>query len=258
MEKSIHQFAATGFQAASDAYERGRPEYPPEAVSQLIQELCISSQTYVVDLGAGTGKLTKLLAKTNAKITAVEPVEAMRNKFHSILPEVEILQGTAESIPLETGSVDAVVVAQAFHWFRGSIAVPEIHRILKPNGKLGLIWNARDEHASWVAKLTEVLDRYENGAPRYKSGLWKNAFLETNLFTPFHETHFKYSQHGDISLILDRVGSISFIASLSVEEKNKALDEVKKIVTDEMQMSNISQIELPYRTDVYICQKKSF
>ena len=255
LEKSIHHFAAEGFQAESEAYERGRPEYPTDAVDHLIRELKITSQSVVVDLGAGTGKLTKMLTQRGVNVIAIEPVEGMRKKLKQVLPDIEMIDGTAEKIPLQSESVDAVVVAQAFHWFDGDKAIPEIHRILKPNGKLGLIWNARDETTPWVAQLSEILDEYENGAPRYKSGNWKKAFDQMKLFKPFQENHFKYLQQGDLNLILDRVGSISFIASLPSDEKNHVLQRISELVKKEMYQSKSSIVTLPYRTDVYVSEK---
>jgi trans-aconitate methyltransferase len=114
--KAIHDAAARGFQIGADAYERGRPEYPKEAVLKLIQELHLTSSKTVVDLGAGTGKFTKLLAAhCEAKIVAIEPVEGMRKRFSALLPAITVSEGTAEATSLLSASVEAVVVAQAFH-----------------------------------------------------------------------------------------------------------------------------------------------
>lgn len=139
---NINSAAAEGFQVGADAYERGRPDFPAEAVEFLIQTLNIHQGSHVLDLAAGTGKLTRRLVPTGAKLTAVEPVEGMRRKFSALLPGVEILEGTAEAIPLAGGSVDAVAVAQAFHWFDGPRALAEIHQVLKPEGRLGLVWTS--------------------------------------------------------------------------------------------------------------------
>ncbi len=112
-EEPIHLFAAKGFEVATESYERGRPDYPTDAIDCLIRELELSPDRVVADLGAGTGKLTKLIKKSQAKIIAIEPVEGMRKKFSSLLPEIEILDGVAEHIPLESQSLDAFVVGQA-------------------------------------------------------------------------------------------------------------------------------------------------
>ncbi len=254
MTDSIHEYAAKGFNLVSDAYENGRPEYPNDAIDFLISELKLNKNSRVADIGAGTGKFTKFLQKCNAEIIAIEPVEGMRKKFSSILPEIKIINGTAEKIPLENNTLDAVVVAQAFHWFDGEQALNEIHRVLKPNGKIGLIWNARDENIPWVAELTEIIDPYERGAPRYKSGNWKKAFAKTNLFSNLNYSKFGYIQRGDVNTIIDRIGSISFIASLANDERNLVLQRVQKLAEKSMIYDN-DAIELPYRTDVFICTK---
>lgn len=245
----IHKKAAIGFDRAGDQYERGRPEYPQDAVNFLISKAGISSASTVVDLGAGTGKFTKLLLPIKANLIAVEPVEGMRKTFSTLLPNVKILAGTAEAIPLEKQSVDAVLVAQAFHWFNGPDALKEIHRVLKPNGKIGLIWNARDESIDWVKRLTEIIDPHEGGAPRYKTMNWKMVFDNTDLFSPLELSHFSYVQYGTVETVVDRIGSISFISALPEEERNHVLDQVRDLLKNQTSMS------LPYRTDVYWCQK---
>ena len=117
---NIHQAAAQGYEVSADSYERGRPEYPSEAVQHLVGALGIREGTAVLDLGAGTGKFTKLLACSGAHLLAVEPVKAMRDKLVEKVPSATVLDGTAEAIPLKSSSLDAVVVAQAFHWFDGT------------------------------------------------------------------------------------------------------------------------------------------
>lgn len=256
MQTSIHDVAARGFEAAPDAYERGRPEYPAAAVAYLVQHLAIQPSTVIVDLGAGTGKFTKFLIPTGAKLIAVEPVAGMRKKLSELLPSVQSIEGTAEKIPLPNGSVDAVIVAQAFHWFNGSTALREIHRVLKSGGRLGLIWNARDESLDWVAQLTDIIDPHEKGAPRYRSGEWKRAFETTSLFTPLEMAEFRHSQIGPPEMVVDRVASISFISALSESEKALVLDQVRSLIRSHPLTSNKTILELPYRTDVFWCERK--
>ncbi len=252
---TIHEKAAVGFDRAGDSYERGRPEYPQDAIDFLVKTLQIDPTSTVVDLGAGTGKFTKLLTQAKATVIAVEPVEGMRKKFQSLYPGIKILSGTAEDIPMEDNSVDAVIAAQAFHWFNGPAAVREIHRVLKPNGKIGLIWNARDESLAWVAELTKIIDPHEGGAPRYKTMNWKKAFVETNLFSRLQLQHFSYSQVGTVETIVDRIGSISFISALSEVDKQKVLTQVRNLVQSHPDTKSRSEVKLPYRTDVYWCEK---
>ena len=147
----IHESAARGFARAPADYERGRPDYPAEAIAWLAQALALGPGRRVLDLAAGTGKLTRALAATGAEVVAVEPVDEMRAFI-----EAEALAGTAEAIPLPAAAVDAVTVGQAFHWFRGDEALAEIHRVLRPHGRLGLVWNLRDSANPFMAALSEL------------------------------------------------------------------------------------------------------
>jgi len=136
MSGAIHQSAARGFALVPETYERGRPMYPFAAVRRLVRELRVKPESRVLDLAAGTGKLTRLLAQLGADVVAVEPVDEMRQRLVETIPGVRALPGTAEAIPLENGSMDAVTVGQAFHWFDGDAALAEIHRVLRPAGVL--------------------------------------------------------------------------------------------------------------------------
>jgi ubiquinone/menaquinone biosynthesis C-methylase UbiE len=156
-ERATVHHAAEAFDRASDEYERGRPSYPAEAVAQLVEALRIGPGRTVLDLAAGTGKLTRLLAGTGARIVAVEPAAGMRRRLEDDLPTVVALAGTAEAIPLGNGTVDAVTVAQAFHWFDGEAAIAEIHRVLVPGGRLGLVWNGRDLRDPFQTRLSEIM-----------------------------------------------------------------------------------------------------
>src|SRR5437016_4501937 len=147
------QARAASFGSAAGAYERGRPPYPPEAIDWLLP----AGAARVLDLGAGTGKLTRQLTGRGLDLTAVEPSEGMREQLRRAVPGVRALAGTAEQIPLPDLSVDAVLVAQAWHWMDPAVAVPEVARVLRPGGQLGLLWNIRDERADWVAGLGAIL-----------------------------------------------------------------------------------------------------
>jgi SAM-dependent methyltransferase len=250
----IHEQASIGFQRAADAYERGRPEYPAGAVECLVRVLKIAGGSRVVELGAGTGKFTKALLTTGAEIVAVEPVDAMRRKLAEQLPGLSIVDGTAEAIPLPDASVDAVVAAQAFHWFRAEEALVEIHRVLKPGSGLSLIWNARDESLAWVRGLTQIIEPYEGSAPRYKSLQWKSAFESSGLFSPLEQAEFTHVQTIPAEAVEDRIASISFIAALPDSTRAAVLEQVRELVRTDPAFRGRKQIDFPYRTDVFWCR----
>jgi len=248
---TIHPSAAQGFQAGAAAYERGRPDYSPEAVDRLVRELAITSGTRVLDLAAGTGKLTRMLVRTGASVVAIEPVEAMRAQLVRAVPEVEILHGTAEAIPLPDRSVDSVTVGQAFHWFDGDRALPEIHRVLRPGGGLGLIWQELDPVRPWIGRLTEIIDRAGKGHPRFQDGAWRGAFERTALFGPLESADSTTVQRGDRETIIDRVASISYVAKLPSDRRETFLAEVRRLLAGDPDTAGDALIELPYRVHVF-------
>jgi len=142
---AVDDVAARGFGAGARAYESARPGYPDEALGILRDEVGVGPGEEVVDLAAGTGKLTRRLVELGAAIRAVEPVGAMSLELERAVPGIEVLDGTAEAIPLPDSSCDVVTVAQAFHWFDAPAALEEISRVLRPGGRLALLWNERDE-----------------------------------------------------------------------------------------------------------------
>jgi SAM-dependent methyltransferase len=251
----LHETAVEGFTKGTDAYERARPSYPPEAVAFVVDRLGIGPGTTVVDLAAGTGKLTRLLVPTGARIVAVEPVEAMRTKFASVVPAVEVLDGSAERLPCADASVDAVTVAQAFHWFRAREAIAELRRVLKPGGGVALAWNSRDASVPWVARLNEVIRWNRGQIPAYDSGAedWAGMFAADGGFTPLELETFAYEQAMDLELLLDRVSSTSYIAALSDSDRAGVLEQVRAVVAGAGLGATFT---LPHTTDVFWCKKR--
>jgi len=223
MRGAIHESAARGFALAPADYERGRPMYPFEAVRRLVRELRVRPDSTVLDLAAGTGKLTRLLAQLSPDVVAVEPVDAMRERLVETLPGVTALAGTAESIPLEDESVDAVTVGQAFHWFDGDAALAEIHRVLRPEGLLALLWNRRVEDDPANRALEALIEAHRADVPSHRSGAWRAAFERTKLFGPLEERVFPNEQSLDADGLVDRIASVSFIAALDEKERTKVL-----------------------------------
>jgi SAM-dependent methyltransferase len=244
---ATHPTATAGFGRAADAYERGRPGYPPEAVAHLAAELGITAGATVLDLAAGTGKLTRALAQTGASLIAVEPVDAMRRLLEGALPGARVLAGTAEAIPVATGAVDAITVAQAFHWFDAERALAEIHRALRPTGGLGLIWNQFDTSVDWVAALQALVHTHRRGEPQYGRSGWRAALEASGLFGPVGERTFGLVQELDTDGLLARIGSTSYIATLPDAARDELFGEIRALVSDLPR-----PLRLPYRTDTFV------
>jgi SAM-dependent methyltransferase len=206
----VHTAAQQGFSKEAAAYERGRPDYPDELIDWLRGPLKLGPGTAVVDLGAGTGKFTRLLRSTVAQVTAIEPVEEMRLQLSRKFPDLRTLAGTAQSMPLQERSAHAVTCAQAFHWFAAADALSEIRRVLIPGGSLGIVWNVRDESVGWVAELTGIVQPYEGDAPRYRTGAWRRLF-PNDLFSDPEETVWDHRHVGSPEeVIVDRRETIAF------------------------------------------------
>jgi SAM-dependent methyltransferase len=234
------------FELVADLYERVRPGYPPEAVRWIAERLDLRRGRIVVDLGAGTGKLTRSLVETGAEVLAVEPGDAMRAELERVLPQVKALRGSAESIPLPDATVDAITVGQAFHWFRFDEALPELHRVLRPGGGVALIWNGRDHDSPLQNEIKALLDPFVPSgravAPRTSSHL-----AESPLFHSFEQRTFRFVQELDADALVGRISSISFVAG-STPEKRAELERKLR----ELAARSGGVVAFPYVTDVYI------
>jgi SAM-dependent methyltransferase len=231
--------------------------YPFEAVRRLVREVGIKPASSVLDLAAGTGKLTRLLAQLGSHVTAVEPVAAMRERLVETVAGVTALEGTAEDIPVDDRSMDAVTVGQAFHWFDGDAALAEIHRVLRRRTRLGLIWNVKDESVDWVRQLAEIIEPYRGTAPRVASGAWKEAFERTELFTPLDRARFSFVHHTDTATVVARVTSISFIAALAPRVRERVVAQVHELLSLHPDTRGQRVFPLRYRTGVYWCERVS-
>jgi MOSC domain-containing protein YiiM/SAM-dependent methyltransferase len=254
---AIHESAAKGFAAGADAYERGRPSYSPEAIAHIVRELRIGPGKTVLDLAAGTGKLTRELVPTGATLIAVEPIPEMGAKLATAVPSAEIRDGTAEAIPAENHSIDAVVVGQAFHWFDGIRAISELRRVLRPDGGLALIWQSRDASVPWVAKLNEIIDRADDGHPRFRTEAWREAFDLSALFDPLEKTEFQFIQRASAGTLVDRVASISYVAAMSEASRQVVLDEVRELFATDPATAGQETIDLPHRVYVYVTRPRA-
>jgi SAM-dependent methyltransferase len=180
----------------------------------------------VVDLAAGTGKLTRPLLATGAEVVAVEPVAEMRA---ALPPEARAVDGTAEAMPLPTASADAVAVAQAFHWFDGDAALREIHRVLRPGGALALVWNRRRMDDPLNQAIEELTAPHRGHISALHTGAWRAVFGGTVLFGPLEERLFPNDQFLDADRLVDRIASVGFIAALDREERTEVLRAVRTL-----------------------------
>lgn len=243
--------AAAAFEDVADQYERGRPGYPAAAVSFLVDSLALGPGATVVDLAAGTGKLTRLLVPSGARVLAVEPVAGMRRVLRATVPGVDVVDGTAEHMPLADAAADACTVGQAFHWFRGEAALAEIHRVLRPAGRLGLVWNRRDLSQPPQAEIDVLIDRYRGATPSLASGAWRDAFAASSSFGPLAEEHFTMEQVLGEDGLVDRVLSVSYVGSLDESERRRVAGELRAIAR-----RHGGDVPLAYVTDCYWCQAR--
>lgn len=253
--EGLHRAARQGFTAGAETYVRGRPDYPAELDAWLQDVIGLAPGRRVVDLGAGTGKFTQRLLGTGADIIAIEPLDAMREKLTATLPHVESLAGRAEAMPLPDESVDAVICATAFHWFATPEAMREIRRVLKPGGRLGLIWNQRDERLGWVERLGRLVSRHEGDAPRAQKGEWKKVFPAEGFGALEHVSlpHGHTGKPEDV--ILARVLSTSFIAALPDDERAIFANEIRRFIAGEPELAGKQSVTVPYLTQAYWAER---
>jgi ubiquinone/menaquinone biosynthesis C-methylase UbiE len=252
---AIPEEAALGFQRGAVAYERGRPGYPQAAIALLGRELDIGPGRVAVDLAAGTGKLTRALLSLGAELVAIEPVAGMREQLQRAVPGVTVLDGTAERMPLGDGSVDAVFVAQAFHWFDVPAAAAEIHRVLTPGGGLGVVRNEWDDSVEWIVEMHALTARYSGRRERDRSDEWREVLGATGLFSPISEQVFANLVRVDADTLRARVASLSFVAVLDDEPRERLLDSVSALVAERGLVAADGLLDTPYRTDVTWCRR---
>lgn len=249
---TVHDVARRGFDAGAIAYDRARPSYPPDAVAWLVEHLRLRAGTRCCDLAAGTGKMTALLVPSGADLIAVEPVAGMAAVLHERLPEVPLVSAVAEELPFAPGSLDAVVVAQAFHWFDADRAFAELARVVRPGGRVALVWNARDRSVDWVDALWAIMDRVEKRAPWRDHDRWADSALgDRNGFGPLHAATFRHEQVLDREGIVERFGSVSHVAALEPARRDAVLDEVRTVLGTHPATRDRAALAIPYRVDAY-------
>ena len=200
----------------------------------------------VLDLGAGTGKLTRALVQTGAQVIAVEPGEQMLSQLRRVVPAATALLGAAEEIPLPDNSIDAATMGQSFHWFRHDEALPELHRVLRPGGGIALLWNWRDQGSELQAQINDLIEPFVPPG-RHRGAAWLEPLEASPLFAPSEKREFRFTQRLDVDALVDRVGSISFVAAASPEDR-AALAERLHALAD----VHDGGVELPYVTHAYV------
>jgi SAM-dependent methyltransferase len=234
----------TAFADVAGAYERGRPGYPEAAVRWLVGgEACD-----VVDLGAGTGKLTRSLVALGHRVTAVEPLEEMRSQLTAVVPDVDVLAGSAEAIPLPDSFADVVVSAQAFHWFDHDNALPDIARVLRPGGRIALVWNSRDDRDAWMARLSDII-----GNETIQESDVVPVLDASGLFGPVETAVFAFEQMLDRDGLLDLVLSRSYLAKLPPTEREPVLGAVGALYDDTV---TDGSVRLAYVTECFRAERR--
>jgi SAM-dependent methyltransferase len=224
------------FGSEAAAYERGRPSYPPEAIDWLLPP----GARDVLDLGAGTGKLTTRLVERGLDVVAVDPLAEMLELLSSALPDTPALLGTAEQIPLPDNSVDAVLVAQAWHWFDPQQAVAEVARVLRPGGRLGLVWNTRDERLGWVKDLGSIIGHEDDP--------FSSSVTLPEPFSGTERNHVEWTSYLTPQALIDLVASRSYCITSPADVRTQTLDQVRELLATHPALANSTGLALPYIT----------
>lgn len=244
----VHPRAAQGFSASSRAYERGRPSFPAAAVDLVRRTLGAQAGATILDVGAGTGKFTRLLVGGGVRLVAVEPVGPMRAILREEVPSALAVAGVAERLPLRAGAVDGIVVAQAFHWFDGVRALEEFQRVLRPGGAVTLVWNVRDERVPWVGAISKVIEPLRSGTPSHRDAAWRDALAASHAFTVPVEETFPNEQPMTPETIVDRHLSISFVATQPRAERERVAEAIRHIVATDPATRGRASFGFPQRT----------
>lgn len=254
---------ATAFDDAAQEYERGRPSYSRAAIDALTRELGLGRQSVVVDLGAGTGKLTRDLVELFDRVIAIEPLREMRGRLTRRVPVADAREGSAEHMPLSDASADAIVVAQAFHWFDGPRALDEIARALKPGGGLGLMWNTTPwerREGPWFQLLDDLLDDSRADLSvmrRHSSGHWRKALHSDHRFQALAEATFDNTRRMSRDEFLANLASRSYVAALSRDDRRQLLRDIAELLKRSDAPLEAGRIVVPMRTVAYWTRLRS-
>jgi SAM-dependent methyltransferase len=225
---SVHPSAAVGFELGATAYDRARPDYAAAAVADLRSVAGLGPGALVLDVGAGTGKWTRALAATDARLVALEPVAAMRAVLQRDLPGVPAVAGTAEALPFATGRFDVVTAAAAIHWFDLDRAVPELVRVVRPGGHVVAARNQRIPDG-WVVDYDRIVEAARASVPSAAKVPWRRHLADHPALTPVAELAHPNDQPLDRELLVERTRSISFVAALPDPDRDALLAAVRRL-----------------------------
>lgn len=226
----LHPLAAR-FANVADAYERGRPEYTPEVAEAIMAELQIAPGDRVLDLAAGTGKLTRALVGVGLDVIAVEPQGPLRDILAASIGAERVLDGSAEQIPLQSKSVAAVTVADAFHWFDQAAALREIRRVLKPGGGLAALRLSPDwSGASWSHEVGSLISKLGLEHPQFQGPRWQDAARAQGCWTEPRQVRLTMSQPANPKVVLDYIASISWMAALPADKRTKIIGKARELI----------------------------
>ncbi|AWF98504.1 class I SAM-dependent methyltransferase [Clavibacter michiganensis] len=235
---------ASSFGSVADQYDRVRPGYPDAAVEWMLP----AGARRVVDLGAGTGKLTRLLAARGLAVTAVEPDAGMRQVLQAASPGVDVRAGSGEEIPVGDGEEDAVLVAQAWHWMDAGAAAREAPRVLRPGGRLGMVGNVMDVEVDWVRELDALIEAGRRpGGRAPEPGPFPG-------FGPVEHASFAHVHRMTPEDVVALAGSISRIIVLPEHERARVLDDIRTLLAGHPDTAGRESFDLPYRADAYRAQ----
>ncbi len=222
---------AERFPSVVDEYERGRPDYPPAVVGALAAELGLAPGARVLDLAAGTGKLTRALLAGGLDVLAVEPQAPLRDVLAASVGAERVRDGLAEAIPLQDGAVDAVTVSDAFHWFDHAPALAEIARVLRPGGGLCVVWSIPDwGAASWAHELGTLLAELRPEHPGFDGPPWQDAARASGAWSEPREIRVTAARPASPERIVDHIASMSWVAAMPDGERAERLAQMRALI----------------------------